>query len=282
MGALAAGFDALLLDQWGVLHDGRQPYPGAVQALERLRSLGKRVLLLSNTARRGSDNLALLRSLGFAGDLFEGVVSAGDDARDAIAHDPDPFYRALGPRCLVLSRPGDRELAQADGRTLVDDPGAADWLLLLSIEPPQQSVRDWMPLLERAAQRGLPMVCANPDLDRALADGRLLEAPGRAAKAYEALGGRVRWHGKPQRRIYETCLRRLDLPAARLLAVGDSLPHDVAGAAGAGLRSAWIAGGVHAAALGLAGDGSPDPGRCEALFAHTGIRPDYALARFVW
>ena len=123
-----------------MLHDGHQAYDDAVEALQRLRTAGKAVLLLSNTARRGSDNLQLLQRLGFAGDLFDGVVSAGDDARDALLHDPDPFYRGLGRRCGVLSRPGDRALAEGLGFDVVDDPAQADWLLLLSSEPPQQSL----------------------------------------------------------------------------------------------------------------------------------------------
>jgi HAD superfamily hydrolase (TIGR01459 family) len=279
---LASDFDALLLDQWGVLHDGHQAYDDAVEALQRLRTAGKAVLLLSNTARRGSDNLQLLQRLGFAGDLFDGVVSAGDDARDALLHDPDPFYRGLGRRCGVLSRPGDRALAEGLGFDVVDDPAQADWLLLLSSEPPQQSLAAWQTLLAEAARRGLPMVCANPDLDRATADGRLLEAPGRVAQHYESLGGVVRWHGKPQLRIYATCLQRLGLVRSRILAVGDSLPHDVAGALGAGVPSAWVAGGVHAAEVEAQAGRAPDPARCLALFGRTGLWPDFVLPRFRW
>ncbi len=279
---LAADFDALLLDQWGVLHDGHQAYAGAAEALQRLRTAGKAVLLLSNTARRGSDNLHLLQRLGFAGHLFDGVVSAGDDARDALLHDPDPFYRGLGGRCGVLSRPGDRALAEGLGFEIVDDPAQADWLLLLSSEPPQQSLAAWQTLLDEAARRGLPMVCANPDLDRATADGRLLEAPGRVAQHYEALGGVVRWHGKPQPRIYNTCLQRLGLVRSRILAVGDSLPHDVAGALGAGLPSAWVTGGVHAPEVDAQIGRAPDPARCLALFRRTGLWPDFVLPRFRW
>jgi beta-phosphoglucomutase-like phosphatase (HAD superfamily) len=85
------------------------------------------------------------------------------------------------------------------------------------------------------------------------------------ARHYEALGGMVRWHGKPQPRIYDTCLGRLGLPPGRILAVGDSLPHDVAGALGAGVPCAWVAGGVHAAEVG----------------AHAGLTPDPALSGVV-
>lgn len=282
LAALATGFDALLLDQWGVLHDGHQPYEGALDALEHLRAARKTVLLLSNTARRGSDNLQLLQRMGFDPALFDGVVSAGDDARDALVHDPDPFYRRLGRRCLVLARPGDRGLADGLGFERVDQVQKADWLLLLSTEPPQQSLAAWRDDLLLAARRGLPMVCANPDLDRATADGHLLEAPGRVARHYESLGGLVRWHGKPQPRIYDTCLRRLGLPPARILAVGDSLPHDVAGARGAGLRCAWVACGVHAAEVGAQAGRAPDVARCLALFERVGPRPDYVLPRFGW
>lgn len=282
MAELMAGHDAFIIDQWGVLHDGHAPYPGAIDCLRRIRAAGKAVVMLSNSGKRGEDNARLVAQMGFARDLFDAVVCAGDDARDAVLHDPDPFYRTLGPRCLLIARPEDRNLADELGRQLVGDVEQADFLLVLSMNAPVQSLALWELTLARAAARGLPMVCGNPDLARVSASGELFEAPGLLARRYAALGGAVRLHGKPSPRIYKTCLRALPYPHHRIACVGDSLLHDVVGAAGAGLPSVFVASGVHREELRIAFGRTPDPAACERLYAQFGARPDYLVPTFRW
>ncbi|MEO7937390.1 MAG: HAD hydrolase-like protein, partial [Burkholderiaceae bacterium] len=97
-----------------------------------------------------------------------------------------------------------------------------------------------------------------------------------------ALGGNVRLHGKPSPRIYDTCLRALPYPRPRIAGIGDSLLHDVAGAAGVGLPSIFIASGVHREALGIDFGQMPDPATCKRLYAQCGAWPDYLLASFRW
>jgi HAD superfamily hydrolase (TIGR01459 family) len=274
--ALVPRYDGFLLDQWGVLHDGVRPYPDAVAALEMLRRAGKRVIILSNSGRRGAENAALLAKMGFAGALYDEVVSAGDDARDALAARDESFHQALGRHCLLLAREGEAHLAAGLGLDLVDDVALADFILLMTMDPPRQSVAGWMDVLEAASARRLPMLCANPDLHRASPDGGLQEAPGLVARAYEQLGGTVRYHGKPQPRIYRTCLAKLGLDRSRVVAIGDSLEHDIAGAQGTGIDSVFIAGGIHRGEIGWDG-AAMDPASCLALFARAGRSPTYVL-----
>lgn len=282
MAELMASHDACIIDQWGVLHDGHTAYPGAIDCLRRIRMAGKPVVILSNSGKRGADNALLMARMGFARELFDAVVCAGDDARDAILHDPDPFYRTLGPRCLPLAREDDWHLAEGLDRQLVADVEQADFLFVLSMDAPRQSLALWEPTLQRAAARRLPMVCGNPDLARVSASGELFEAPGLLAQRYAALGGVVRQHGKPFPRIYHTCLRALPYPRQRIAAVGDSLLHDVAGAAGVGLSSVFVASGVHRDTLGIAFGQLPDPAACEGLYQACGAWPDYLVPNFRW
>lgn len=276
LAALMPRHDGFLLDQWGVLHDGIRPYPGAVAALEMLRQAGKRVIILSNSGRLGAENAVLLAKMGFAGELYDEVVSAGDDAREALAARDEPFHRALGRRCLLLARDGEAHLAEGLALDLVDDVAVADFILLMTMDPPRQSVAGWMGVLRTASERRLPMVCANPDLHRASPDGGLQEAPGLVARAYEQLGGTVRYHGKPQPRIYRTCLAKLGLDRSRVVAIGDSLEHDIAGAEAAGIDSVFIGGGIHRGEIGWNG-AAMDLASCLALFARFGRAPTYAL-----
>ena len=284
MSSIAARYDGLLLDQWGVLHDGTAPYPGAVDCLERLRDAGKKVIILSNSGRRGDENEGVMARLGFGRHLYDHLVSAGDDARDALARRDTPAYRALGRRCLLMARPGEDHRADAVrlGFDLASDADDADFILNLSMDSQTQSVAGWMRVLERGLARGLPMVCGNPDRYRVHADGDLHEAPGQIAFVYEEMGGTVHYHGKPHARIYRTCMQLLGLAPERVLAVGDSLEHDVAGAAGAGIDAAFIAGGIHRGEVGWMPDGRTDTEACLRLFGKAGLVPRYSLPRFVW
>ena len=145
-------------------------------------------------------------------------------------------------------------------------------------------------LLTQSVARGLPMVCANPDLYVALpgGGGRRGHMPGLVAREYDARGGRVQYFGKPHAPAFEACLKLLGEGAerTRVLHVGDSLMHDVAGASEAGVHSLFVAGGIHADELGLhegvASEGELQPERLAALFAEYGARPTYTAAAFTW
>lgn len=279
---LAARFDGFILDQWGVLHDGSTPYPGAQDALARLRAAGKRIAILSNSGKRATPNIELMAAIGFPREHYDAMVSAGEDAHRQLKERSDPFYAKLGRSCVALMRPADHVLLEGLGLEIVERPADADFLFLIGLDPRLPRIEDYDPLLREAAARGLPMVCANPDIVRAAPDG-LHPAPGMVAQRYEALGGQVRYHGKPHRAIYRSCMEALNLKdESRIIAVGDSLAHDVAGAAAAGLRSAFVAAGIHAGELGVAHGEMPSRGALAALLAKAPARPDFVLSAFVW
>ena len=279
---IADAYDAFIIDQWGVLHDGVNPYPFAIPTLQALATRGKRVLLLTNTAKSGEENATIVHEMGFDRSLFERVISAGDDARQAIFTSPDPFYRQLGSRCLPLSRPVDRRLAEGPGVTLVEDVSQADWLFLLSSEPPEFSLDTWKPVLESALKRKLPMVCGNPDFFRVCPDGRVVEAPGQIARYYQEAGGSVRIHGKPKKSIYDSALTHFRLSPSQILAVGDSIPHDIAGAATCDIDSLLIASGVHKNDITQRHTTGIDAATVESVCKPFGVLPKYVTRQFDW
>jgi HAD superfamily hydrolase (TIGR01459 family) len=156
---------------------------------------------------------------------------------------------------------------------------------VLSLDPARRGVRDYESMLRGARARNLPMVCANPDLTRVTPDA-ILEAPGAVARRYEALGGSVRYHGKPDPGIYATCLALLaELGVGRrdsVIAVGDSIAHDIVGARSVGLANALVAGGIHRVALAVDGRRLPTARRWATFAATVPARPDYVLPAFVW
>ncbi|MFQ5784462.1 MAG: TIGR01459 family HAD-type hydrolase [Alphaproteobacteria bacterium] len=283
---LADAYDGFILDLWGVVHDGAAPYPGVLDCLRRLRAAGKRIVLLSNAPRLAPRAAAVLRRMGLDDALYDRLVTSGDATRAAFESLDDPWYAALGRRYLFLGKPADADLLDGLGYAAVDDLAAADFLLDTGLaeraDGGKGEVDDYRDVLRRAAARGLPMVCANPDL-AAIRAGASEACAGALAAAYAALGGAVGYRGKPYPEVYELCFAALDGVARdRVLAVGDSLATDIAGAGAVGLDSLLVTGGLLAHAWGLGRETPPDPARLAAACADAGAIPTAAIPRLVW
>ena len=280
MGALAPQYDGFILDLWGVVHDGVVPFPGVLDCMGRLIDMGKRVVLLSNAPRRADDVVRRIAKIGVPEGLYHGVMSSGEEAWQHLFRRDDPFYAALGRHCLHICSERDLDMRQGLDLDFVGTPAAADFILNTGPAEWEDTHEDYAPLLHAARERDLPMVCANPDLV-VIHGGRPALCAGAIAEQYEALGGRVRWHGKPYRSVYDSCLALLGIAERRrILAIGDSLRTDIAGAAGAGIDSLLIAGGIHAADF--TANGVLDCDRITAAIAKSGTSPIGVAARFVW
>src|SRR6516162_1057083 len=254
--ALAPRYDGFILDLWGVVHDGVAPLPGALDCLRGLIQAGKRVVLLSNAPRRASDVVERITRIGVPAALYHEVMSSGEEAWQHLDRRADPFYATLGRRCLHIGSERDTGIRAGLGLELVQTAEEAEFILNTGPAGWDDQIEDYAPLLRRALASGLPMVCANPDLV-VMHGNRLALCAGALAQWYEESGGHVRWHGKPFPSVYDTCLDLLGIDdRSRILAVGDSLRTDIAGASGAGIDSVLIAGGIHADEFG-AMDGQP-------------------------
>jgi HAD superfamily hydrolase (TIGR01459 family) len=282
IGEIASAYDGLVLDLWGVVHDGNQPYPGVLDALQRLRALGKRVVLLSNAPRRAAPIAARLIEIGVSGDLYVAIHSSGEEVWQHLDRRDDPFYAALGKRCYLLGPTRDEGMIEGVEVARVTDVAAADFVLNTGPWGWDETTEKYEPVLQQARAKALPMVCANPDLV-VIHRGRRVICAGALAQRYEAMGGEVRWHGKPFPAGYDTCLSLLGIAdRRRVLAVGDSLRTDIAGARGAGLDGVWVVGGIHGEEMGLAPGVAPDRARIEAALAAAGEAPLAAIAGFRW
>ena len=270
---IADRFDGAILDQWGVLHDGAKAPPGAIEAVAALAKAGKRLLVLSNSARLGSDAHGRLMVLGYDPSLLVGVVTSGETVRDMLRDRTDPEFAALGRRVFLIAR--DETLIEGSGYQVAANVETADFVLLGSSTAPEKSLEaDYADLLRRAASRGLPLICANPDRVGVAATG-FIEGPGKLAGFYESLGGKARYVGKPHPEVYARASALLGMPMGRILAVGDSLEHDIAGGRNAGCLTALVEAGIHRADL-AAGDG------LERLADRYGVMPDFVIPWLAW
>jgi HAD superfamily hydrolase (TIGR01459 family) len=245
---LAERYDGFIVDLWGVVHDGFTVFPGALECLRRLA--GRPVLLLSNAPRRADSVQRTLRRLGIEDALYTHILTSGEATWLALRDRTDPWFAALGTRVYHLGPERDRGVVEGLGLTLVANPAAADFLLNTGPDDQRDTagLNEFTGDLHACLGAGLKMICANPDLEIVRGGARILCA-GALAAWYEAQGGEVRWIGKPDRAIYRHALGMLGLAPDRVLAIGDSLRTDIAGAAAAGLDSVWVLGGIHAAEI---------------------------------
>lgn len=244
--------DAFLLDQFGTLHDGTVLYPGVLEGMAALRAAGKRLIILSNSGKRSGPNIERLSRIGLPRDLYDGFLSSGEVAWQLLADAAHPAL-AGARQCLVLSRGvGVEALAGLDLQR-TEDPAAADLVLLLGSEADRIGLDAYRHRLAPAAQRGVLCLCGNPDRSMVLADGGVAPAAGSIAELYAEMGGPVLWIGKPGAAIYDAAFAMLQpmlrgaVDRRRIWAVGDSIEHDVAGAAAQGCRSLLVATGLMAA-----------------------------------
>ncbi|MEQ8965435.1 MAG: TIGR01459 family HAD-type hydrolase [Azospirillaceae bacterium] len=282
LSALAEPYDAFILDLWGVVHDGVRPFPGVNACLAELRARGRTVLLLSNAPRRTGAIAGKLGAMGVDPAGWTWLMSSGEATHEALRdRDAAPFDR-LGRRLYHLGPERDVDVyADLPGYTVVHRLAEADFVLNTGPDSYDETVDDHRPVLSEAAERGLPMICANPDLVVMVGEIRAICA-GTLALEYEAMGGAVAWIGKPYPAVYRRCLGLMGDPAPdRVLAVGDSLRTDVAGAQAMGFDSLFVAGGIHGEDLAGPG-GALDAGRLADLVADRGIAPNAAIAELRW
>lgn len=272
---LAADTDAWLVDIWGVMHDGVRPYQAAVAACRTFRHRGGTVLLLSNAPRPAPSVVQQLRRIGVADDAYCAVLSSGDAARAMIADLRGRGVLHIGPeRDLPIFEGLGVELVALDAAAAIVCTGLRD--------DETETPGDYTGELSKALRRGLPMICANPDLKVERA-GKLVWCAGGIAAAYQAMGGDVRYAGKPHAPIYAQArdmiarLRGADVGNARLLAIGDGIKTDIAGALDAGIRAVFVASGVH-----VADAGAIDAATLDALFPDAGRRPVAAMTALAW
>ena len=277
--AIADGYDVLLSDVWGVVHNGVAATPEACDALKRFRQLGGSVVLITNAPRPGNAVARFtLDRLGVPREAYDGIVSSGDVTHALIAARTGLRVFHIGPeRDVALFEGLDAPLAALE----MADYAVCSGLTDDTVETPQ----DYHELIEQMRMRGLLMICANPDIVVERGD-QLVYCAGAIAELYAAAGGSVVYAGKPHRPIYEQALRiaetaRGRLPAhERVLAIGDSVRTDLQGAVAFGIDCLFVTAGIHAEELG--GRDNPNAGVLADIFAAAGLFPKAVMRRLAW
>jgi HAD superfamily hydrolase (TIGR01459 family) len=240
---LARGADVILSDIWGVIHDGLTSFPEACAALRAFRDGGGTVVLITNAPRPADSVQRQLRKLGVADETYDAIVSSGDLTRSYVAAHPGATVFRIGPdRDGSVYRDLDVGFAPIE---------TADTIICTGLfDDETETPEDYDAMLRQALARRLVLVCANPDIVVERGD-RLIYCAGAIARLYESIGGEVIYYGKPHRPIYDRALalateRRGGKAPRKVLAIGDSVHTDLAGANAMGLDLLFVTRGIHA------------------------------------
>ena len=277
---VSGAYRAVYMDLWGCLHDGVRPFPAAVEALRAFKAGGGIVVLVTNSPRPRAAVADQLAVIGVPEDCWDTVASSGDSARAAM------YRGAVGRRVHHLGTPEEAEAfftpEDVPGEVMAIERVPLDEADGLVVTGPRNDEtdrpEDYRPLFLAAKQRRLKLLCANPDLvvDRG---ARRVICAGALAAEYGSMGGESLYFGKPHPPIYDLARRRLaeiaDVPQDEVLAIGDGIGTDVAGAQGEGLDCLFVTGGLAAdATRGVQGI---DEKRLSEFLRRAMASPTYAI-----
>ncbi len=274
---IIARYDAVFLDAWGVVHDGGALYKGVYACLEELRIANVPVIVISNAARRAYAAVEEITKLGVPESLLFGSITAGEMVWQGLKERTLPKIY-LSDRYYYLGPQRSRVLVKDLELDLVSDIGEADVIINTGGSARLDTFADDAPLLQRAARRNLPMICANPDLV-AIRNGVAGYSAGSFAAYYESLGAtHVLWMGKPDKAIFHKALDLLPREKQQnVLVVGDAIRTDIAGANNANMDSLFIINGIHRPELQKSDDATLD-----AFISRQAYTPSYMMQRLTW
>ena len=271
---IIGGYDVVLCDVWGVLHNGVDVFPAAAEALIAARAQGKTVVLITNSPRPHPGVISQLELIGVPDGVYDRIVTSGDVTRALIA---------AGPKNVFLLGP-ERDGALLDGLGVTEVPAEEAEIVVCTgfFDDERETPEDYTAMLGAFIARNVPMICANPDL--VVERGhQMIPCAGAMAAHYRVLGGETRIAGKPHAPIYAAALQAAEearggaVDLARVIAIGDGMPTDVRGAVDQGLALLYIAGGIHAADY--TSGTEIDAGRLDSFLAGHGVSPAYWMPR---
>lgn len=267
-------YDAVLCDVWGVIHNGRAAFAEACEALARYRGAGGRVCLITNAPVPKAQVIRYFEPLGVPRDAYDDCVSSGDATRAELEARRDKKIWLMG---ADSSFDGDHALWQGLNLNFAE-PQESEVLLCMGMDDnTRDDPEDYRPRLKVGVDRGLTMICANPDIKVRIGD-RLIWCAGALAAIYEEMGGKVIYPGKPHAAIYDLAVQRLtemDAAPTRILCIGDSPATDIRGARLQGYDSLYVG-------TGLLAHGGDFQGEALALFDEYQEMPTFAMTGLRW
>jgi len=241
-------YDVFIIDQWGVMHDGIYGYKHAIKSIDYLKTKNKKLIIVSNSSKRKESSIKKLPSLGFRKDNFENLITSGEMIWKTISLSLDKYGKGLKKCFHIYDDTKEDGIEFRNNLTNIDfveNINEADFILACTPFAKSQPL-DYVPILNIAYEKNMLMFCANPDFETIDKNDNNIFCIGTISEMYKFIGGNVIIKGKPSKDIYIEATNKLqNINKTKMLAIGDSIFHDIDGANKFGIDSLLIASGIH-------------------------------------
>ena len=242
-------YDVFILDQWGVMHDGSKGYNHAIKAINKLIDVNKKLIIISNSSKRKMSSIHKLKSLGFNKNHFIEVMTSGEMIWQELKNSIQKYGSNLNNCFHIFNESKEDFLEFREGLNdfnFVSDVSKSNFILACTPFEKMEPL-DYMPILKNALEKNLIMFCANPDYVTIEKNNiENIFCMGTIADLYDHMGGEVIILGKPSKEIYLQSTKKIkEFDKNRMIAVGDSLGHDILGASNFNIDSILISSGIH-------------------------------------
>ncbi len=282
---ISDSYSGFIVDQWGVLHDGKKAFDGVVDCLKELQDRKKHVIILSNSGKRAEQNRERMEDLGISANLYNDLITSGEMTWRGLNEQTDGYFKNIGTKCVIISRGGDRSIVEGLDVEVVEDPKEANFLLISGSDAPEKTLEDYEPILKQCARYKLKAICANPD-SLGVMGGKNIMGPGTLAARYKDFGGIVEYIGKPHQPIFQYCIRILQekgIYPGQTVMIGDTMAHDILGGSLVNIDTCLVKRGLHSSVFKNCESPAEVDKTLDVLIRqYNNIRPKYLVDDFMW
>ncbi|MDG2268388.1 MAG: TIGR01459 family HAD-type hydrolase [Alphaproteobacteria bacterium] len=274
--------EGLILDIWGVLWDGINVYPEALNTLKKLRKLNIPIVLLSNAPRKSEIVSEKLSKIGIKQELYDKIISSGDVCRNSLINNTN---LVSGLKYYFIGLKEDNDLLNNTRFQKSQTPENSDFILITGPRDFDHILKDYTDELKKCLKNKLPMICANPDKIVVRQNGKKIFCAGAIAEDYAKLGGTVKQFGKPYKNVFLEALKHLKKLSPKInlnnvSIIGDGLETDILGGNTVKINTVLITSGILSHTLNTQYGQRPDLKKLNKAISSSGNFPKYAVNTF--
>ena len=272
-------YDHFIFDVWGVLHDGTSAYPNVIETLEFLRAEGKKICFLSNAPRRAFKVAEVLARLGITDQYYDFILTSGEATYLDLEKNQNNNFKDFGQKYFYIGASKDLDLLEGLNYQMVDSADKADFAINTGFENRNSTIDEKLPQAIEAQKHNLPMICVNPDLIVVNHAGEEMLCAGILAREYEKMSGKVFNYGKPFSSVYNMTLEKFGNPnKSQVIAIGDGIETDIAGANKFEIDNILVTGGILANRLEVKFDQEAEQKKLEEVCNSYQIFPKFVIS----
>lgn len=276
---IISNYDYLILDIWGVIHDGSATYPNVIENLKHLRKLNKKICFLSNAPRRSIKVIEILTKFGISPDLYDFVLTSGEATYLSLEENQKQNFNNFSQNYYYIGPDKDINLLDGLKYNMVFDPSKAGFIINTGFDNDSSTIEEKLPQVKETIKYNLPMICVNPDLIVVKQNGQEMICAGILANEYKKMGGKVIYFGKPYNSVYEQVFRLFSIKdKSKVLAIGDGIETDILGANHFKIDSALIPGGILSGELNIKHNQLPEPETLNKICKKYNSFPQFVIA----